>query len=199
MARAHHLRPMTPSQPTSRKRFLAGAALGAGALLAGCGEDSGGGTERGSGARDVTVLNDALDREHASVALYQSGLSFTRGRERAALKTLLAQEREHVRGLREAIRDLGGAPRSALALSAYRKRLRFDGVGGAAFLRLATRVEADTIAAYLELLPTLSDGRLRQTAAAIMADEAQHAAILTGLADPGRPVAQAPSAFVGIR
>lgn len=196
MAQSHHPRAMTALPTTSRKGFLAGAAVGAGTLLSACGEDSPA-PNAGAGARDVAVLNRALEREHASVALYLAGLGQTRGPARATMKRLLEQERDHVRGLTEAIRDLGGTPRRSLSLAAYRAELGVDRVRDDAFMLLAARVENDTIASYLAHLPELSDGRLRQTAAAIMANEAEHVAMLTGIRDPGRPVTQVPAAFVG--
>ncbi len=188
---------MITSPPTSRKDFLAGAVVGAGALLVGCGQDEEPSPARGAGARDVTILNRALDREHASVALYMAGLGLTRHSGRDAIETLLEQERDHVRRLTEAIRDLGGAPRESLPPATYRKRLDLGSVGQKQFMRLAVQVENGTIASYLEHLPSLSDGRLRQTAAAIMANEAEHVAVLTGVRGPGRPAAQVPDAFVG--
>lgn len=187
---------MNAPQPSSRKGFLAGAALGAGALLSGCGDDTEPAANRGAGARDVATLNNALALEHLSVALYSAGLALVRGRQRDTVEALLGQERDHVRGLTEAIRDLGGAASKPLPASAYRKQLGIDGMRGQAFLRLATRVENHALASYLERLPVLSDGRLRQTAAAIMANKAEHLAVLTGMRDPGRPVRQAPAAFV---
>jgi rubrerythrin len=190
---------MISARSTSRKGFLAGAAVGAGALLAGCGGDDAPepGPNRGKGSRDVAVLNAALEREHAAVALYTAGLGIMRGSRRTTVDLLLEQERAHVRGLSEAIRDLGGTPRGPAEGSAIRRQLGVDRVSGAgAFMALATRVENAAIAAYLEQLPELSDGRLRQTAAAILANEAEHVAMLTGLRRPGRPALQAPVAFV---
>jgi len=183
--------------PTSRKGFLTAAATGAATLLAGCGQDDAPGAPGGAGARDAATLNRALGLEYASVALYTAGRARTSGRTRRAMTQLLDQERDHARGLTEAIRDLGGRPRRPLSGAAYRKQLGVDRASGTAFLRAAARVEQEAIAWYLETLPGLTDGRLRQTAAAILASEAEHAAVLTGLREPGRPALQAPLAFVG--
>ena len=66
----------------------------------------------------------------------------------------------------------------------------------AAFLRFATDLENVAITAYAEGIPKLGTARLRQTAASIFGDEAQHAAILRGERSGGDPAAMVPEPFV---
>ena len=59
-------------------------------------------------------------------------------------------------------------------------------------LRFAVDLENTAIAAYIDALPKLGKGDLRATAAAIIANEAEHVAVLLGALG----MEQVPGAFV---
>ena len=172
------------------------AAGGSATFLAACGSGSGSSTAptSSSGNADVDILNSALDLENVAIATYTAGAPLLRGKVRAYGRQLLAQEREHARGLEQAIRDLGGLPNKAKPAAAYaaqRPALRDE----RDVLVLAKDLENTAIAAYIDAIPKLSDGSLRGTVAAIVTDEAEHVAILLeALGNP--PIAQTPDAFV---
>lgn len=184
-----------PRGPLSRRRLfgIAGASLagGSAALLAGCGDDTKNpnvqtGPDESDDA-DVEILNSALDLELMSVEAYKAGAGRLRGDLLQIAKGFLEQEQEHVDGLSAAIRDAGGTPNEPKSsydfprLGAQRDVLRF-----------AIGLENTAIALYIDLLPKLSQGDLRATAAGILTCEAEHIAVLLGAL--GEP--QAPEAFV---
>ena len=186
---------------TSRRDFFRTgglAACGGALLVAGCGGDEGGDPDAGgisSGERDVRLLNFAVDLENTAVAAYTAGAGLLRGPARAAGARLLAHEREHAAGLGGAIKDLGGTPNQPRSREEYRSRFpnlkREEDV-----LRFAVDLENMAIEAYLDWIPRLSSPDLRQTAAAIVANEAEHISLLLGVLNPGDPAAQTPYAFV---
>jgi hypothetical protein len=157
-----------------RGLLLAGAA---GALLSGCG----GGSARTATLTptptvddatytrtegDVEVLNGLLDLEHVFAALYVAHRGATRGAGRALYDTLIEHERDHVRRLIGAVRDLGGRPAAPAAPSS---------AAGDPFA-LAERVERTAVAAYVDAVPKVADPDLRRLLATIVAVEAEHLA-----------------------
>lgn len=173
-------------RPRSRRAVLtAGAAGLAGAsvgVLGGCGGDrqratrQDTGQEQGAtGSADVDILNRALDVENVLVAAYRASVRVLGPRTRELGRLILEQEREHADGLAQTIRQLGGTPHRPKPASAYPfPRLRTQGDA----LRLVHRLENQSIAGYRQALPTLSEGKLRQTAAAILTTEAEHVTLL---------------------
>jgi rubrerythrin len=194
---------MTPGSAPSRRelfRICGVTATGAGvSLIAGCGggEDRPpfGGRGGGGGAGDVKLLNAALDLEHTAIAAYTAGAQRLKGTGLAVGRTLLRHEQEHADHLARAIRGLGGTPNRPKPAAEYARsfpRLRSQ----SDVLRFAVDLENTAVRAYLDAIPRLSSGELRQTAAAILASEAEHIAILLGEANPRDPAAQVSEAFV---
>jgi rubrerythrin len=179
--------------PLSRRRFFArSGVLVAGSsatFLAACGDDTklapAGPDE--SDAADVEILNAALDLELMAVAAYRAGIALLAGEVREVAKRFLDQEREHAAGLASAIKHAGGTPNRAKASYDF-PRLRTQ----ADVLRFAVDIENTAIAAYIDALPKLGKGDLRATAAAILANEAEHIAVLLGALG----MQQVPAAFV---
>jgi hypothetical protein len=126
-----------------------------------------------SGADGVARL---LVLERRLEAAYSAALS--RGAIDAALgRSLVAQEREHVRGVQLALEDLGGRRSRAPAPP-------YDGPalsGRGAFARFALRLESETVAAYTEVLAGLDVPELRQPLGSIMTSGAQHLVALREL------------------
>jgi rubrerythrin len=183
--------------PRTRRGFfrLTGLTTAGGSVLflAACGGDDDEDEEpRGAGAEgDVRILNSALDLEHTAIAAYTAGAKLLRGDALATGRTFLQHEREHAQGLEQAIRDLGGTPNKAKAAAEYARG--FPALGNQKdVLEFALDLENMAVAAYVGAIPRLSDPKLRQTAAAINTNEAEHISVLLGAL--GRP--QVPDAFV---
>lgn len=136
-------------------------------------------------ARDSEILNSALDLEHLAVAAYAACASALDSRLAPTARRFRDQEREHVDGLRQAIRRLGGKPNGARRAYALP-----DFEDGRAALRYAGELEAAKVAAYVDALPRLSEPELRATTASIACCEAEHLAVLrTALGQQPVPVA----------
>ena len=182
--------------PRSRRDFLQLAGLTTAAAPAAfaiaCGEDEERKRDPAAAAReDVKVLNAALDLEHTAVAAYSAGARLLRGDALRAGRQFLEHEREHARALARAIRDLGGTPNERKPAEEYARgfptlRDQTD------VLEFAVDLENVAVRAYVDSLPKLSDPKLRQAAAAIVATEAEHISVLLGAL--GKP--QVPAALV---
>lgn len=190
---------LSPRSVRSRRDFLraAGAAGSAGSalLLLACG-DGGGGDEGKTttapmGGGDVRVLNAVLELEHATVAAYALGEPLLEGRVRALGKRFLAQEREHVAALRHAVKALGATPVRSKSPSEYRRSFPMLRTRGDV-LRFALDLEQTAVTAYVSAIPKLTSAELRQSAAAINSNEAEHISLL--LTALGRPAV--PNAFL---
>ena len=147
-----------------RRTALAGGAL----LLAGCGSRSLRARVK-KGAKvspgDVDILNRLLALEHYTIAAYTAGIPFLRHSEAKTAKQFLGQEVTHASTIEGLIKQAGGkAVKAAPSYDLGRPR-RED------ILSLIHRLEAVQLAAYVRLLPALSAGKLRSTAAAIMAND----------------------------
>lgn len=185
--------------PRSRRDLfrLAGltAAGGTAVAFAACGDDDedeeGEGAKRPAGEGDVRILNSALDLENTAIAAYTAGAALLKGEVLKVGKTFLGQEKEHAAGLSQAIKDLGGTPNKAKTAEEYAQgfpslKSQND------VLKFAVDLENMAVAAYVGAIPKLSDPRLRQTAAAINTNEAEHISVLLGAL--GKP--PVPDAFV---
>jgi rubrerythrin len=189
--------------PRSRRTFFRGAGVtfvgGSAVFLAACGDDNGGSgagspdttsTSAGGGKGDVAILNSALDLEHTAVAAYTAGAALLKGAVLDVGKQFLAQEKEHVAGLQQAIKQLGGTPNQPKASYDFPTLSNQMDV-----LKFANDLEHTAVAAYVGAIPKLTDPKLRGTAAAIVTNEAEHIAVLLGAL--GRdPFGQVPDAFV---
>jgi Ferritin-like domain len=160
----------------SRRELIAGAgAAGGGLLIAGCGTRSLRSRVK-KGAKvapaDVDVLNQLLALEYHAVAAYTAGIPFLRRPEHKAAKQFLGQEVTHASTLAGLIKQAGGKPVTPEP-SYDLGRPREDDI-----LALLHKLEADQLQGYIELIPALTKGKLRATAAAIMANDAQHLAVI---------------------
>jgi len=169
--------------PLSRRRLLrsagVGLAGGSAVFLAACSDDtklprSEIGPDE-SDAADVEILNGALDLELMAVAAYKAGAGKLKGDLLQVAKLFLEHEQEHADGLAAAIKDAGGKPNRAKASYDFPRLGSQDDV-----LRFAIELENTAIAAYIDALAKLGKGDLRATATAIIANEAEHVAVLLG-------------------
>lgn len=176
----------------SRRELLATSVLALGAgTLAGCGASQKPHPPRHApddvSPADVPVLNRLLDLEYYAIAAYTAAVPLLQGEAAKAAILFLNQELAHAGSLQVLIRRAGAIPN--------KQRPSYDlghPTGTVQLIELMHHVERLQVAAYLELIPTLSGGHLKATASAIFSNDAQHLAILRsqlGL-DP------APDAFV---
>jgi rubrerythrin len=180
--------------PLSRRRFfrMSGVSVAGGSamFLAACGGDDTDTPATGpdeSDAADVEILNSALDLELMAVAAYKAGAMLLKGEVLAVGRQFLEHEQEHADGLATAIKDAGGRPnRSKPSYDFPQLKSQTD------VLRFAVDLENTAIAAYIDALPKLGKGDLRATASAIVANEAEHVAVLLGALGEQ----QVPDAFV---
>jgi hypothetical protein len=145
---------------TRRQVLLGGSAAALlGASGAGAAEPSG-----------VEQLERLLSLEHRLEAAYRAALE-REAIEPALGETLLEHEREHVRGVEQALRALGRRrPRATAPPPVLGTAL----AGRREFARFALDLEAETMAAYREILATLGAPKLLQPLGSIMACGAQH-------------------------
>jgi rubrerythrin len=180
---------------THRRTFVLGGLGGASALLLGaCAEsssDAAGGVgvqeaDGGTPAFDAQLLNEALRLEMTAIAAYEGGARLLTGERAALAARFLDHEREHAARLEQAIRAAGAEPVRIEEPLAEAPEIR----SGRDFLEFAIEGEGEAIFAYRELLPRLSEARLRSEVASILTNEAQHAAALRlQLGQPAAPEA----------
>jgi rubrerythrin len=160
-----------------RRRFLTVAAVGgSSAVLAACGSskttDRKTASEGSTDVEDVLVLNNALDLEYQAVAAYAAGMKILTGANLRAARRFRDQERQHAASLAAAIKNLGATPNGPGRYTFPRLRTQRE------FLRFASFLENTAIAAYIDALPRLNSPDTRAAGAAILANEAEHLAVL---------------------
>jgi hypothetical protein len=129
---------------------------------------------------DSEILEELLALESRLAGAYEAALR--RDAIAAGLgRLLLEQEREHIRGLEQALRSVGGgAPRAGVPPRELGSALRSP----AAFARFALDLEAGAVATYASAAAAISRPGLRRPLGSIMACESGHEVALraaTGL------------------
>ena len=178
---------------SQRRTFLLGGLGGASALLLGaCAEsssDAAGGVgvqeaQGGTPAFDAGLLNEALTLEMTAIAAYEGGARLLTGQAAALATQFLDHERQHAARLEQAIRAAGAEPVRIEEPGAELPDIRTP----RGFLEFAVEAEGEAVFAYTEILPRLSQPRLRGEIASILTNEAQHAAALRlQLGQPAAP------------
>jgi rubrerythrin len=156
-------------------------------------------TLAGDKNKDIQIMNVALGLEHQAIAAYQAGAE-TKLLSDAVLKVAVKfqdQHKQHRDALAATIKKFGGKPVDAQAKYDVVAIAKGVGVNTIAtekdVLTLAMKLEDQATKAYLGALPALDSKDVLKAAASIMADEAQHTAILRSAIGED-PV---PQAFVG--
>jgi hypothetical protein len=176
----------------SRRGWLRAAGVGlAGALVAaGCGRQSLRAQVHNSAPvlnTDVALLQRLLHLEHMGIAAYTAGTPLLAPATVKAGKLFLNDELSHAGALAGLIRAAGSKPiKPAPSYDLGHPRT------SAEVLALLHRIESAQIAAYLAALPRLEPAFVRQSVVAILANDAQHVAVVR--AALGQPAV--PSAFV---
>jgi rubrerythrin len=154
-------------RPVSRAELLAGAAIGAGAVIAALARPL---DAQATSVRDVDILNYALTLEYLQAAFYtEAERNKALGkRATAAVEVVGAVERAHVRAFRKA---LGAA-------AVKRPEFNFGGTTEAErpFLKTAVAFEDLAVAAYKGQAPRISSPAVLAVAVGIHSVEARHAA-----------------------
>jgi Ferritin-like domain len=160
----------------SRRSILAiaGAAAG-GVLLDGCGSKAAKPAPNSEvNGADADLLNEVFMLENMAVAAYAHVAGSLTGRARALAETIGHQESQHASKLEPAIRELGGRPTPAARSYAFPTL-----TGGPAALAFVGGIEDNLIAAYIDVVPKISNPIARALAASIVTNEAQHLALVT--------------------
>jgi hypothetical protein len=180
------------ADPSSRRNLLLAGAAGVAALLVGgCGGSSQPllvQLERSPPLQrtDVQVLGHLLDVENLGIAAYAAGAPLLEPGLAQSAELFLNDELAHAGQLIGLIKEAGGEPNEPTTYDLGHPRTNEE------VLALLREVERLQIASYLDALPRLTLGKLRQQAVSIMANDAQHlAAVRAGLGQ-----APVPSAFV---
>jgi hypothetical protein len=153
-----------------------GLAAGALVALAGCGHSSRPDVRTiPAPARDadVTFLNGLLDLAERTITAYTACVPLLAGHLHQACKQFLDQDLEHAGELYRLIKQAGGdadKPQPSYDLGQPRGRNEL--------VRLLHGLESQMVSRYLQMLPSLSPGSVRGAVASMMANDAQHVAVL---------------------
>lgn len=130
------------------------------------------------GRSDGEILEELLALEARLAGAYEAALRRD-AIDRGLGELLLEQEREHIRGLEQALRSMGGrAPRAGVPSPELGSALRSP----AAFARFALGLEARAVAAYTSASAEITRAGLRRPLGSIMACESAHEVALRAAA-----------------
>jgi hypothetical protein len=179
------------ADPSSRRGLLRAAGAGlAGAILAACGSQSIRAQVQNSRPvlhSDVDLLNRLLHLEHVAIAAYTAGIPLLAPATHKAGQLFLNDEISHAGDIAGLVRAAGGKPiKPAPSYALGHPRTSQE------VLTLLDNVENMQIAAYVDAIAVLEPGTLKQQVASILANDAQHLAVVR--AALGQPAI--PSAFV---
>jgi ferritin-like protein len=135
--------------------------------------------------QDIGILNRLLDLEHEAIAAYEAGIPLLGAADQKVAEQFLRHELAHAGELSGLVKQAKGTPwKPRVAYPLGRPRTARQ------TLELLHRLERAQIVSYLWALPRLSDGPVRAAAAAMLANEAQHIAMVRG--SLGQPPVPAP-------
>ncbi len=127
-------------------------------------------------AAEVAAINQGLKTDQRAIAAYVAAGPLLSANGQKTVGWFLGQELTHAGVLRSLIKQLGGvahqpSPRNQLGHPRSAHEV----------LELLRSVELEQIAAYASAIPRLDKGWLRTRLAAILADDAQHLAVLESM------------------
>jgi hypothetical protein len=166
---------------TTRRTLLrtstGGLAAAAAVALAGCGHSSRRPDVRTIPApardADVTILNGLLDLAERTITAYTACVPLFAGHLHEACKQFLNQDLSHAGELYRLIKQAGGdADKPQPSYDLGRPRGRNE------LVRLLHALENEMVTHYLQALPSLSPGSVRAAIASMLANDAQHVAVL---------------------
>ncbi len=178
-------------EPSSRRRVMLAAGAGlAGAVLAACGSQSIRQQVHNSQpalSTDVDLLNSLLHVEHVGIAAYTAGIPLLAQPTAQAGQLFLNDELSHAGDLAGLVREAGGKPIKPAPSYVLGHPRNSEEV-----LMLLHAVERAQITAYLNAIPRLEPGVVKQQVASILANDAQHVAVVRAALG----LTAIPSAFV---
>ena len=176
-------------EPSSRRGLLRAAGAGlAGVLIAGCGRQSLKAEVHNSApvlGTDIDVLNHLLDLEYWAITAYTAGTPLLAPAVTKAGTLFLNDELSHAGALAGLVKAAGGKPiKPAPSYPLGRPRTGDD------VLRLLHMIENAQLTAYLKAINRLEPGFVKSAVAAILANDAQHVAVVrAALHQPAVPAA----------
>jgi len=129
----------------------------------------------------LLVAAELLAADFQGQALRSGKLSRSRG---ALVRRMAADEKVHYSGLAELLSNAGQVPATAADIDFSYPKGSFE--SARAIMKLAARIEALTLGAYLGAVENVQTPDIRLPIGQIVANEAQHVGALAGAA--GRPV-----------
>lgn len=139
---------------------------------------------------DIALLNHLLDLENLTIAAYTAAIPLLSGEASAIATQFLGQELAHAEGLAGLVKAARGHPHSpALSYDLGHPRDDHD------VLQILRVAEDAQLSAYLEAIPQLKPGAVRQAAAGYFANDAQHVSVLRSAL--GQPLLAGP--FVSVQ
>jgi hypothetical protein len=173
------------AEGASRRALLSGAgatlASGAALALAGCGTKANTGQKSVKKAArpiqrtDVEILGGLLELERRTVAAYTAGIPLLTRPDARTARQFLNEELQHTGELLSLIMAAGEAASFQPRAASYDLGHPVD---DAEVLSLLHGLERAQLAAYLKAIPRLSPGPVRAAASSILANDAQHIAII---------------------
>lgn len=160
----------------SRRRILlaAGAAAG-GVLLDGCGSSKAKATVSSEvNGGDADLLDEVLALENMAIAAYAHIAGSLTGSARSLAQKIGSQDAAHAGRLTPLIRDLGGRPTPAEQDYGFPSP-----ADGQAAFALVGRIENMLIAAYIDVIPKITNLLAKAAAVSIVTNEGQHLALVT--------------------
>ncbi len=164
-------------RPNSRRGVLRAAGAGlAGLVVAGCGHSSLKAQVHNAKPvlhSDVELLNHLLDLEHWAIAAYTAATPLLPPATVKAGQLFLNDELSHAGDLAGLVRAAGGKPikgRPSYPLG--------NPHGSEEVIGVLHTVERALITAYLDAIPRLAPGTVKQQVASIFANDAQHLAVV---------------------
>ncbi len=176
-------------EPSSRRGLLRAAGAGlTGLLVAGCGRQSLKALVHNSPpvlGTDVDLLNELMDLEHWAIAAYTAGTPLLAPAVTQAAALFLNDELFHAGALAGLVKEAGGKPIMPAPSYPLGHPRSSDDV-----LRLLHAIENAQLSAYLKAITRLEPGFVKASVAAILANDAQHVAVVrAALHQPAVPAA----------
>jgi rubrerythrin len=173
--------------PTRLSRKQALLLLGTSAVGASAAVSAGCQSERppveDEGRTDVEVLNDALELEHTSVAVYGSEPGRPRSGLRDLARQFAEQAGERVAALTALVEERGGTPLEPKPDEEYLEEVELTRVKDEdGFIRVAVDLESAAVAGYSDAVAELSAPELRRSFYRLAGNSAAHISVLLGAA-----------------
>jgi hypothetical protein len=168
---------VAPAGAATRRTLLKASVTGLGGVatvsLTGCGASHRLRVTPQGRAIDAELLNGVLAIEQRAIAAYTAAAPLLGGFGQKMAGQFLSQELLHAGILRKLVSDVGGQAHNPLGhYDLGRPR------GSRHLLALLHELEREQIAAYLHVIPRMTTPFLRQTLASVLANDAQHVAVL---------------------